>query len=67
MHVGTSLRSSFVFFDWDPMCVSIGIVADAGYLPGDFRARFPSRDPEPISMNFFGYVEFWLCPIGLNP
>src|SRR6266566_7742003 len=60
MHVRTALGGGFILFYSDPMCIGISIVADAGYLPGDFRAGLTTRYPEPVAMDFFGDIEFRL-------
>src|SRR5215472_11171605 len=51
-----------ILFHLDAMRVRVSVMANASDLPGNFAARRPTSDLEPITCNFPCDVEVWLWP-----
>jgi len=44
-----------VFFDRDPVGVRVGVLPDAGDLPGNFHIRLAGANDKAILLHLFGY------------
>src|SRR4051794_13784472 len=57
VQVGALLRGWLGLFDLDQVGIGIGVLADAGDLPGDLRSGLAARDREPVAGHFLGDVQ----------